>query len=687
MGREQPKSGKSAPRDSKAPRKRRVTRHAPSTWEFLVQTYASADPRSLGVFRILLGCLLFWDVARRWPDLAHHYANTGWLTNHFALYRPMSDHLFSVYLAFSTLAEVKALALVHMAVSLCLLAGWRTKLMQVLSVVLIVSLNSRNIMLENGGYVVLHLLVVWSMFLPLGRRLSVDAWLVSYRRRRETTLEALNDFNEDPRRWQPVRSIAVTALILQFAIIYYFNVIHKTGPAWKDGSAVYYFFQQDRMVTWFGAWIRHYTPLFMIRAMTYGTLVLESAVVFCLLSPAYTRITRMVGWLIVLILHGSIDAVVQLGPFSYAMFIVHSVFIPRNFWEWWARRRLEHGGRRRVYIDPDSAFAIWFARFIKRLSLPGMVRFEGVRPGRPFVGRKRRLEHPITHDEVASSLVVSNASGRRRWSGVSALAHLVDALAVPRFFMGWQRWEALANFVERRLDGLVSGESELPKRLGMDRAREKELAVDDASAGRRLVQRTWGLSGQALCLFVMVCCTSQVLMENRAIPAALKPKTRPEWMTAVVVYPRLFQGWSMFAPDPPHDDGKVVVEGRTRDGRRFDPFTQSEPDYDIDPPEGFKMNQIWGDFHRRIWQRRFKPYWSGFEDYLKRHHEITGKAENALVGFEVYYVSEVVPPYGQPPGPVKKEQLFSWGQRTTAPAKKPEAAGGTRPTRRGPSLR
>ncbi len=47
-------------------------------------------------------------------------------------------------------------------------------------------------------------------------------------------------------------SLAVAALILQWATIYYFNVVHKTGPEWKNGTAVYYFFQQDRMVTWWG---------------------------------------------------------------------------------------------------------------------------------------------------------------------------------------------------------------------------------------------------------------------------------------------------------------------------------------------------------------------------------------------------------------------------------------------------
>jgi hypothetical protein len=41
--------------------------------------------------------------------------------------------------------------------------------------------------------VVLTELVVWSMFLPVGRRFSVDALRASLEARRETTPEALND--------------------------------------------------------------------------------------------------------------------------------------------------------------------------------------------------------------------------------------------------------------------------------------------------------------------------------------------------------------------------------------------------------------------------------------------------------------------------------------------------------------
>jgi len=324
---ETPSAGDAPPSDAKA------APAAPArgtTFEFLRDTYATADPRSLGLFRIALATLLFCDVIRRWPDVEAHYANTGWLTNHFALFRPMSDHLFSLYLACSTPGEVKALMLFHLAVCVALGLGWHTRLMHVLAALLLVSINSRNIMLENGGWVVLTLLTVWSMFLPLGRRFSVDAFRASLAARVETTPAALNDRESPARDVRPVVSLAVAALIAQWVVIYYFNVVHKTGREWHDGTAVYYFFQQDRMVTLLGAWLRDRLPLGAFKLMTYSALLMESSIALLLAAPFRTPLFRMVAWALCCALHLSIDSVVQLGPFSWAMVVMFFALIPRE---------------------------------------------------------------------------------------------------------------------------------------------------------------------------------------------------------------------------------------------------------------------------------------------------------------------------------------------------------------------
>ncbi len=599
-----------------------------------LENFATADPRSLGLLRIALGLLLLVDLLRRWPDLVHHYSNSGWLTNHFMLFRPMSSHLFSLYLAAGPLHEVRLFFVLHVGVYVAFLVGWRTKLMHALSLVMLVSLNSRNIMLENGGWVVLTLLTVWTLFLPLGRRFSVDAWNASVRWRTEGTIDALNDRAAASIRTAPVRSLAVTALILQWAVIYYFNAVHKNGPPWKNGTAVYYFFQQDRMVTEFGGWLRHVVPLWGIRAMTWGALVIEFAVVVLLLVPLFKGRGRLIAWLLVALLHLSIDAVVQLGPFSWAMVIMFFGLIEARVWgtlaQRWTRRRSECT----VHLDPSRGEQLFLGRVIKRLDPFALIRFQA------------RL--PAQHAWVAAEK--GEVSGAAAVAAVARRMPAAWVLAAPGV-----RW-------------LVAGAL---RRLGAQRQRLSRAFRFDAAIGtdRRRPSSPFDMRvGRLRCAVahlvlipLMLITTLQVLAENRAVPAVLKPNNRPSWSKAIVIYPRMFQGWSMFAPSPPKVDGRIVVDGRTADGRKWDPLQGEPPSFDMNPRLGFGMNQIWGDFHRRIADERFSAYQAGFKNYLLRHHEVSGRQRDRLVAFDVWMVEEDIPEPGAKRAAPKRRKLFSHG--------------------------
>ncbi len=647
----------------------------PGLFAFLRSTYATADPRSLGLFRIALGTLLFVDVARRWPDVDAHYANTGWLTNHFMLFRPMSDHLFSIYLACSTPGEVKTLMALHLAVCVLLAVGWHTRLMHFLAVLLLVSINSRNIMLENGGWVVLTLLTVWSLFLPLGRRFSIDAVRASFRARQETTPAALNDRDNPARDTEPVVSLAVAALIFQWVVIYYFNVVHKTGHEWRDGTAVYYFFQQDRMVTLLGARLREILPIFAFKLMTYSALAMESSIAILLASPFRTPFFRMVAWGICCALHLSIDSVVQLGPFSWAMVTMFWVLIPSEAWEHLGPKFAERFPRRELCFDPRSGFWLSFCRVVKRFDVLGHVQFVPVTPlEAPDDDGDDDDEDAAPNDEavplgrdVAETLVVVDPASGQRFRGVSGLVRLGDAIPFGRLLTLPARLPGLDMAIERRLERAARSSADADAYFELENLSGRAETPPVAPSGARLfVRRTLaGLREFAVFLLVLSC-GSQVLIENRAVPKWLKPESRPEWMTSIVVYPRLFQGWSMFAPSPPSDDGRVVVDGITRDGRHFDPLTQQAPSFDVQPKDGFRMNQIWGDFHRRIGESRFEPYLDGVREMLKNYHQITGKKADELVSFEMWFVSERIPPPGQPRDAPERRHILSWNADPSA---------------------
>ncbi|HEV8551191.1 MAG TPA: hypothetical protein VGQ57_19220, partial [Polyangiaceae bacterium] len=187
-----------------------------------------------------------------------------------------------------------------------------------------------------------------------------------------------------------------------------------------------------------------------------------------------------------------------------------------------------------------------------------------------------------------------------------------------------------------------------------------EPIVPEPTPARKLFRRVLAFGREGAVLAVLVSCGSQVLLENRAVPKILKLEHRPEWMTSIVVYPRLFQGWSMFAPSPPTDDGRVVVDGITKDGRHLDPLTGAAPSFDVQPKYGYRMNQIWGDFHRRIGEARFEGYLDGVRDMLRNYHQITGRPQDELVSFEVWFVNERIPPPGGVRAPAERRQILSY---------------------------
>lgn len=617
---------------------------AVGVWPKVVQLYGSADPRSLGLLRVALGALLFCDVALKLPEVPAHYSNAGWLSNHFALFKPMSDHLFSVYFAFGSPNEVRLLMGAHLLVCLLLLVGYRTRLMQLLALLLTTSLNSRNVLIENGGSVVLNLLLVWTAFLPLGTRFSVDSLRASLRERKETSEAALNDRADPPRARGAIVSLAVTALLLQWAAIYAFNALQKTGAPWRDGTAVHYFLQQDRLVTWLGAWLRGALPLGGIKVLTFATLAIEAAVPLLLLSPWRPSATRLVACALVVVLHVSIDSVLQLGSFSWAMLVVFCAFLPPRAWDFLSRYFSARRTPCVVHVNLNSGAALALSRLVKRLDSLGFVTFRALDDASPKKAEK--------------SLCVS-VNGEKSVAGWEALFAIADAL--------WWGTRPLRLFaplvrrrVARRLTQLVSAPEELDRDFGLSHLpHQADARADEPSQAQLLRGRLLASVREAGVAAMLVICGSQLLIDNPVVPATWKPFWRPPAFQAVVAYPRIFQGWSMFAPAPPMSDGRLVIDGRTKDGRKLDPLTGGEPVFELQPPGAPRSNLIWGYFHTRIPEDRFRAYWGGVRDFVMKHHELTGRPEDELASFDAVYVTQAFAPPGQKRPAPERRKLFS----------------------------
>jgi predicted DCC family thiol-disulfide oxidoreductase YuxK len=612
---------------------------------FLRERYLSVDARWLGVFRVALGALLMVEVLRRWYYAVPFYTNDGLLPNHYSLYAPMGGSVFSIYHAFSTHAEVSVAFFFTFLVFLTFTLGYRTRLFHLLSAVCITSLNARNLFVQNGGTVVVNILTVYSFFLPLGARFSLDAVRTSLARRPDASVLDLN--RPDPLR-EPVRtsSLVVLLFLVQWSAIYFFNTVHKDGEGWRDGTALHWFFHQDRIATVFSIWAREHLPVSAIKAMTYGTLVVEGALSVLLLVPFFQTWTRRVVLVLVWVLHGIIALFARLGPFSYAMMLFPVLLLGADDFAW-VTRRFRHENRRvRVVIDGTRPLAFAIARVLDRFDP-----FDRL----TFVDSRQTDELPANAPRDALWVLDRNGSILRRERAWFAL---LKALPFGILLAVWFRLPITRRLAARICRAFERRPVALGRGLGVARhalepadARPVELLPETpfrltlADAGRALRETTVVLLGVAV--------ITAILHDNRFVPASLKPR-RAEWMIKVIEYPRLLQGWSMFAPEPPYEDGRVVVDGRTADGRKFDPFSGGEPSFETITARSWNHEQFWCDYHNYIRFSGNEGRRQFLRHYLLHQHELSGRPEDRLVAFDVWWVQDRSPP----PGVLRGEALL-----------------------------
>ncbi|WP_434044197.1 MULTISPECIES: hypothetical protein [Sorangium] len=622
-----------APRPPAESRSRRLGR-------WIRDHYCTIDVRTLGLFRLVLGFLLVSDCLRHWAEASWIYSNDGVLTNHYHLFHPSSGFNFSLYHAFSSIGEVHVAFALSLFCFFSFFIGWHTRLFSILSFVLVTSRDNRIVMIENGGYVVVNLITCWAMFMPTGRRFSVDALVRSYRERKERTAADLADRSRPAWATQPYVSGIVLLAILNLATIYYFNVVNKSGQIWRRGDTVHYVLHLDRMVTGLAVVAREYIPFWAKKGMTWGVLMIEAMLVPWILSPYGRRFTRALAMGGMWALHGSFGVMMRLGPFSWFM-IGWSFLLPTaQHWdalERWYRRR---AAPRVVVYDGSSPLAFALMRFLVRLDGLELLRFEEA--------RAEAAEEAGGGEPRPELFVVRDPSDGRVFQGAEALREILQALPGGRFArpLFWALTlgapGALLGIASRRRDAIARFFG-LTRRA---RARAGEVAESPSPLSEKLT-RGRVIAREALVAYLGLCAVSQAINENKSVPAIFK-HTQPKFVQATIVYPRLLQGWGMFAPNPITEDGSITVDAITIDGRHVDPFTGQPPDLDLTDARGLGLGQIRQDYFNRIRLDRNKAFRRpGLQDYLLRYHERTGRQEDEILAFDVYWVRDQCPRPGE----------------------------------------
>lgn len=626
----------------------------PGIRERLLSAWFSFDARSLALFRIGFACLLLVDLLRRVPDLVVWYSNSGLVPNHTQLWRPPSPFTFSFFFLASSPVEAAAGFALCAIVYVGLLVGYRTKLFQILSLVAVVSLHSRAVILENGGDVVMNLLAGWSVFLPLGRRFSVDALLASLRTRKENNPSHLESRPREEAK--PFHSIAVFGILVQLAVIYVFNAAHKNGPAWQDGSVVHWVLHQDRIVTSLGYALRESFPLSLSKAFTYATLAAEWLAPIALLTPFGTLWARRTAMLAMPLMHIGFALFLNVGLFSATMCAFFLLLPSSRDWEsfgsFWGRRLRA----RTVFYDGSCGVCFQVARVLFRLDSFKRLSFVDN-------SQTSRLPEGITPEIVEQTIVVVDDRGRTT-TKTAAFVEIFRSLPLGSLVVWPLALPGVASIADRAYDAFARNRREISVCLGFAAC---GLPMRDApiegepppTPFQERIRRLRAYGRESLVLVMVAAATSQMLIENRAIKGLWRWK-QPTVLAAVVGYGRFFQGWSMFAPNPPTGDGMVVIDATTIDGRRVDPLNFAATGHRGEPweviPGRLGQDQFWCDYTNRIRGQRALHHI--LKSWVLAHHERTGRPEDRVVAFDAYWLSDRTPAIGKSEPTQRKRDRF-----------------------------
>ena len=318
------------------------------------------DMRSLALLRIAYGFLLFCDTVVRWTDIRAHYSDFGVLPRQELLELAWNENWFSLHMASGSLIWLHGLFLLQTVCSIALLIGWRTRLVTVLSWLLLISVHSRNPAVLNGGDIYMRCILFWMLFLPWGHRWSYDSkW------GRGDHLPWMNRISGNS-----LKGVAALAVVIQIACVYWFAALPKTDPSWMvDYSATQLALRVDQFVTPAGYLFR---DLFdgQLAILTWAVILWEALGPFLFFFPFDQGQTRTVGILGFMALHLGFGTMMQLGFFAWIGFLTPLVLLPAWVWDvplktlsCWADARFGDGGEResgKWYSVPRELFFTFF---------------------------------------------------------------------------------------------------------------------------------------------------------------------------------------------------------------------------------------------------------------------------------------------------------------------------------------
>jgi hypothetical protein len=318
--------------------------------------FGQVDSRPLSLFRICFAALLLKNALYSIP-LAHLFYSDAGIVPRAQFWNDSVEtgiNRFSIMDYFSMSWMAILVFIVWAGISVALLVGYRTRPMAVLNYLLMLSITNRNIFILTGADHVMTVLGFWMIFLPLNHDYAVDAWLARRRHRQEHGSNVLLV----PALPHTTYAFPLRVIQIQVALIYIFTSYMKwQGAFWSEGDALYYTLQQNGYLLPTGVWLGQTAPLWLLRLLTWSTLLIEAGFAPLVFLPVLQPWARATGLLLAAFLHLGIAVTMDIPDFSIVMWISYILFFEPT-WVVWLERQfhelLKRSPARKLRIFPAT---------------------------------------------------------------------------------------------------------------------------------------------------------------------------------------------------------------------------------------------------------------------------------------------------------------------------------------------
>jgi Vitamin K-dependent gamma-carboxylase len=221
--------------------------------------------------------------------------------------QPSTAHTWGLFAVWNTNGAMLIGIVVLVLAAFALLIGWHSRLAAILVFILIMSFERRIPLAFNSGDALVRIEALFIAISPCGAALSLD--------QRRTTGSF---WSAQTRPNWPIRLLQVQLSIIYIAAAQ----VKLSGEPWLHGTAVSYVLRLEDMQRviapeWFAS------NALAMNMLTWGTIAVELAVGILVWFPRFRPWVLAAG----VLMHLLIDAYVQVGIFSYAMFVMYFAWL------------------------------------------------------------------------------------------------------------------------------------------------------------------------------------------------------------------------------------------------------------------------------------------------------------------------------------------------------------------------